>query len=408
MQGVSLLSCLHKFNRYLSYHILKSVQKIGEIIYRHRAVCVTNRPYHILVIRLDEIGDMVMMSPFLREVRRSYPLAHITLVVKPEVYPLVALCPYVDEILTFQKIVGRWAFYVSIWKTFRFARRFLKAPWDLALVPRFDVDVYSAGWIAFFSGAKRRIAYSEHVLSSKESSNRGYDGFYTEVLLPEQQSIKHEVERNLDMLRFLGKTVHHVALEVWTDGKDRETAQRLLGRRLLQNAKKIAVFLGAGRRNKEWPWMSYVAALKKVEKRESIQIILLGAGKETALYGAAFCSAYPAAMNFINQTTLRETIEILRHCDCYFGGDTGPMHLAAALKIPGVALFVNRLTWMPDGLDTAERFGAWQAPFHILRPEHPLLGCEYGCIKNESHCIQQISVDAAVSALMAVLHDEMS
>ena len=70
----------------------------------------------ILVIRLDEIGDMVMMSPLLRELRRNYPSAHITLVVKPAVYNLVELCPYVDETLTFPKANGRGAFYVRLYE----------------------------------------------------------------------------------------------------------------------------------------------------------------------------------------------------------------------------------------------------------------------------------------------------
>ena len=55
----------------------------------------------VLVVRLDEIGDVVMTTPFLRELRRNLPDAWITLVVKPQIYDLVELCPYVDEVLTY-------------------------------------------------------------------------------------------------------------------------------------------------------------------------------------------------------------------------------------------------------------------------------------------------------------------
>jgi len=55
----------------------------------------------VLVVRLDEIGDVVMTTPFLRELRRRLPDAWITLVVKPAAYNLVELCPYVHEVRTY-------------------------------------------------------------------------------------------------------------------------------------------------------------------------------------------------------------------------------------------------------------------------------------------------------------------
>ena len=56
---------------------------------------------NILIVRLDVIGDMILTSGFIREVRANFPQAKITLVVSPLVYPIVELCPYVDEILIF-------------------------------------------------------------------------------------------------------------------------------------------------------------------------------------------------------------------------------------------------------------------------------------------------------------------
>src|SRR3990172_7058464 len=55
----------------------------------------------VLVVRLDEIGDVIMTTPFLRELRRLLPDAWITLVVKPAVHNLVERCPYVNEVLTY-------------------------------------------------------------------------------------------------------------------------------------------------------------------------------------------------------------------------------------------------------------------------------------------------------------------
>jgi len=64
----------------------------------------------LLVIRLDRIGDLVLFSPFLRELRRCAPKARITLVVSPETADLAARCPRVDEVLVFDR-GGRTRFW---------------------------------------------------------------------------------------------------------------------------------------------------------------------------------------------------------------------------------------------------------------------------------------------------------
>ena len=58
---------------------------------------------NILIVRLDVIGDMIITSGFIREVRANFPKARITLVVSPIVFPIVELCPYVNEIFIFDK-----------------------------------------------------------------------------------------------------------------------------------------------------------------------------------------------------------------------------------------------------------------------------------------------------------------
>ena len=55
---------------------------------------------NILVIRTDAIGDFILTSPVLRELRKNYPDSHITLVCNPLVYDLAEKCPYIDEILS--------------------------------------------------------------------------------------------------------------------------------------------------------------------------------------------------------------------------------------------------------------------------------------------------------------------
>ena len=97
---------------------------------------------HVLLVHLAEIGDVIMATPFLREMRRNLPNAWITLIVQPTVYNLLELCPYVNEIMThdwntlepFKNLQRRG-------RAIRLAlRHLIRRRFDLAIVPRWDRD----------------------------------------------------------------------------------------------------------------------------------------------------------------------------------------------------------------------------------------------------------------------------
>ncbi len=355
----------------------------------------------ILVIRLDEIGDMVMMSPFLRELRRNYPSAHITLVVKPAVYNLVELCPYVDETLTFPKANGRGAFYVRLFQSLCFSfRHFRKQRYSLALVPRFDADAgYGAGLLAFLSGAARRIGYSEMVLPSKSLSDKGYDGFYTNVLAPDTGKVCHEVERGIDVLHSLDIRTRDTGLDVWTSEQDDAHAISLLGEKGAQL--RVALFLGAGSPRREWPVQSFIETAKILLRQVNIEWVILGNGKNEVEKAVAFFQSGASCCNLVNQLTLRETISVMRLCDMYLGGDTGPMHMAAALGKPGVVLSCHPVGGDENYCNSPSRFGPYNSDMMILRPI-PFSGCEHGCQGNKPHCITRIPIEEVVQAVLHI------
>lgn len=323
--------------RRLEYFYLRLVIMIANI--RRHHIQMRQPLRKILVIRLDEIGDMVLTTPFLRELRRNYPKAEITLVVKPAVYNLMELCPYVDKIKKFTKINGRWAVFQNINRAKKFAYNELEQDYDLAIVPRFDSDLdYMAGAIAFYTGAGRRIGYAPWVLPRKSKSDAGLEGFYTDFV-PAREGVCHEVERNLDILRYLGCTIENTSLELWIDKHDEQVAKKLLstggGQRLL------VLVLSAGAKHKEWPIENYMGMVEFF-RQENVLPILLGAGENTREYADVFCNACPEAIDLVGKCSLRETYAVMKQCEIFLGGDTGPMHMAVAAGLPGVALFFTQ------------------------------------------------------------------
>lgn len=361
----------------------------------------------ILVIRLDEIGDMVLMTGFLRELRRNNPAVGITLVVKPEIYNLMELCPYVNNVLVYPRPKGRLLVvrkYISAWN---FAHKNLRArKYRAVIVPRWDSDYfYGAGIIAFFSGASERIGYSSKVNIIKRQSDKVYDCLYTKLL--EDCQFRHEAERNYRVLEAMGMEVKDKQLECWTNTDDDCYADTIIER---DDGINIALFLSTSCESKNLDVRIVEGVFAILEKRHLFRAYLLGDIQTSAKLVSAFMKQYPKSINLVGLTTLRQTMAILKKSDLYLGGDTGPMHMAVAAGCRGVAWFSASIKWEYTGLNTPERFGPYSDKFVSLVPNKPLPGCENGCIKNFAHCINEIKVDQIVDAvekqIMIILNEK--
>lgn len=396
-QIIGWMNCL------LKDMIIVFVQRIGNFARASSEQNLKDTVDSILVIRLDEIGDMVMMSPFLRELRRNYPSARITLVVKPAVNNLVELCPYVNEVLSFSRKSGRFSFYHNLWRALLFSYCYLKKEhYDLAIVPRFDADAgYGGGMLAFLSGAKRRVGYSEYVLPHKMISDKGYDGFYTRLLFSKTAVVLHEVERNLDVLRCIDVDIADDSLEVWFDDADRDKYCSILSS-LGDVEVKIVLSISSGSPKREWPAEKFIELIKELAPLKNIAWVIVGAGKRAVTSAREIEKVYPFAINLVNQTTLRETAAIIDACDIYLGGDTGLMHIAAALKKRGVVISCHPIGADEDHANSPKRFEPWKSPMQIVRPR-ALPGCEHGCDREDAHCIREISVEDVKRKVLLLL-----
>src|SRR5438105_3765395 len=231
----------------------------------------------VLVVRLDEIGDVVLTTPFLRELRRNLPNAWITLVVKPAVHNLVELCPYASEVLTYDwGVCGGFAPLQRHWRVLRLAYRYLwPRHFDLAIVPRWDADYYHATFVAYFSGAPWRVGYSENVIDHKRKFKGGLDCLFTDVL--DDKTLKHELEHNLDVIRFLGGTVQEQELEMWFGEEDEAFVERVLkSHGVYPEDLLIAFGPGAGAPTRMWPLPNFVEIGAWLEREYHARIVVVG------------------------------------------------------------------------------------------------------------------------------------
>ncbi len=361
---------------------------------------------HILIIRLDGIGDNVMMTPFLRELRRNHPESFITLLTSEVSYNLFEICPHVDEVIPIRTanftqgyLENRLQNAKSFMETILHGRKV-----DVAMVPRWDIDYYGASFLSFFSGAKYSMAYSEKVLAAKGEANKNYDLLFSFVI--EDCSMRHEVERNLDFLRAVGCSVENDALELWDNEEDKAVADDLLSEfAAMEGRRIIAVGLSAGLERKKWDHKRYLELILRISKEyDALFFVLLG-GNDA--YGVADEITHGFSgtniVNLVGKLTLRQSFSLLKQAFMYVGNDTGIMHIAAAagIRILEISSFPKD-DYLYDC--TTYRFRPWGVPCYIAQPETGRDDCRGLCQEPYAHCINDVSVDEVYSGFKELLN----
>lgn len=379
-------------------------------------------PERILILRLDEIGDFILTTPFLRAIRKRFPDARITLLVNSSVQALAKSCPYIDELVVFP--VKRRSPPFDQAGVYRSARQFAHQSlrdrgFDCALIPRADIDNAGALAMAYHAGIPHRIGFTETTYPLKAVKNRGYDRFLTHALSPGETL--HEVPRTLDLARALGADVRDTRLELWPSDADEASADALL-KSFREPARPLVAFgPGAGIDRRQWPAVSFAELGARLVSRIGAQIVIVGGpadeslGREIASrmggQAAAMGIGQPdlevgessQVLNLAGRTSLGVTAAVLARCTLFVGNDSGPMHMAAGMRTPCVEVSCHPADGNPFGANSPLRFSPWKVPHRVLQPAHAVAPCRAECVMSYAHCIRSIEVDAVFAAATGLL-----
>lgn len=384
----------------------RGTTQLGEPLFRlmgHRrkgAVLDIKAVERVLVIRLDDIGDMVLSTPFLRELRRMVPQAKISLVVKPSVAEFAVGCPFVDEILAYDPgSLGYTPTFQRMQRTMWFSARHLwLRRFDLAIIPRWDADLYHAAYLAYCSGAAWRVGYSECVAHHKRAMNSGFDSLYSHVLM--DSSLKHEVERGLDIIRFIGGTPEHDGLTLWgTEHHEHAVAKMREDLGISPATSQIAFGIGAASAARQWPRERYIELGRWLRKEYDARIVITGGPSdvESAHIMARFLGKH--AINVAGMMTWHQLVILLRSCSLYIGNDSGPMHVAAAAGVSVIEISCHPSNGNPYWSNSPLRFGPWGVPSQVLQPETAMSPCNEYCASLEAHCIRRVDLERVKDAV---------
>lgn len=347
----------------------------------------TLHPRRILVIRLDRIGDVVLSTPVLQALREAFPSAHLAMMVRPACRELVEGNPHLNEVLVYDKDrIGRgWL------SGLRFALGLRRYRFDAALVLHPTVRSHLLVWLA---GIPVRIGYGRKAgwLLTHRLAHR------------KQEGAKSEAEYALEMLRVLGidppaprpfvpvhpESTHRVA--EWLSGAGIEPQETL-----------VAVHPAASARSKRWSPERFAEVADRLIEEGRVRVILVGGAGDSAQVAAVERLMRHRPVNAAGALSLGELAALLSRCRLLIANDSGPVHIAAAVGTPVVAIFGRN----QPGLG-ATRWGPVGAGHVVLQKDVGCPTCLAERCRIDFLCLSTLQADEVYQAAVSVLERSAS
>jgi len=304
----------------------------------------------ILILKPSSLGDVIQALPVLRLLKRHYPGSEIFWWIDAALAPLLEGDPDLAGVVRFER--QRWG-QPRHWPEMLRSIQGLRAH-------RFDLVIdlqclLRSGLFAWLSNGEKLIGLDE--------VREGARGFY-DLAVPRKTFHTHAVDWYLAVLPALGVPVHKNFQ--WLPARP-ESAATINARWPADDAPWMALAPGARWENKRWPARHFTELVRLLAgRRPDLRFAILGGRNDRAL-GETIAQAAPArCLNLCGETSLPEMIEWVRRAAMLVTNDTGPMHVAAALGTPLVALF---------GPTEPRRTGPYGQLENMLRLDLPCSPC---------------------------------
>ena len=322
---------------------------------------------------------MVLLTPALRALKTAYPQSHLALLIRPLVADLMATHPYIDQVMVDSKGTGL-SRLSSFWNLVSEIRR---SNFDLAVV--LHPTSFRNALIPFLAGIPERIG-----------SNVSGRGMLLTQTCADRTDL-HEVHRYLRVLELIDSHESNAKLEFWhTDGDRHAARQILVSHSISPKEHLIGVNLGTTWRTKRWSLENFAAVITQIQKRMNARILLTGSTAEIPLGEALAQIIKVETINLIGKTTLMQLGALIESCNLYLTCDSGPMHIAAAVGTPTIALF---------GPTSPTRHGPYGENHKVIEKPVECRPCyKRKCMrKDQQHlCMTEINPNEVITQILKV------
>lgn len=325
-------------------------------------------PRRILIIKPSAIGDVIHALPVLNLLRRRWPAARISWLATPPCTELLEGHPQLNEVIAFpRRQFGQgWRNPKIAAALFHFMRDLRRRKFDWVI----DLQgLFRSGWLAMQTQAPLRIGFA----NARELAWI----FYTHRVAIRSPDI-HAVDRYIKLASALGCDHSPVEFPIPIDEADRQYIGNLLPK-----GKRFAVLLpGTNWATKRWPVEHFAAIVQPLRERFGLNTIIAG-GPDAA----ELATLIPDSLNLVGKTNLRQLAALLEKADLVIANDSGPMHLAAALARPLVALY---------GPTNPLRTGPYARPNSVIRLDIPCSPC-YSRHCSHQSCLRWLGIEPVLA-----------
>jgi len=263
----------------------------------------------ILAIRSDRFGEFLLIIPALRALKEAYPQAELILAVNQQVQELALAVEWADQVVDWEES----------------KKDLRKYGFDLGVVFNPTKEAHQS---IFLAGIPERIGYDRKW------------GFLLTRKLKDTKHLgdRHEVDCNLELVGLLGIEASNKSLAIKVD---ESLYQYFI------NQKIVIIHPFTSDPLKQWPMERFEELAYRIRSQLDLKVVMVGQSPNSPKLSERI-------INMVNQTTLVELAALLKRGSLVISGDSGPVHLAAAVGTPVIALFRNDL----EG-KTAKRWGPW-------------------------------------------------
>lgn len=334
-------------------------------------------PRKVAVLRASRIGDFLCTIPALRALRAALPEAQIAMITLPMLRDLVARSPYIDRYIAFPGYPGMAEQLFDPHKAIEFFQQMQDEHFDLAL--QMQGSGVNSNPFMLLLGATTTAGF----IRSGDPAGR----LDAALPFPEEQ---HEIRRMLALTTFLGAPFQGEDLEFPLLRSDHRRAATLLA-----GSKPPLIGLHSSARDatRRWPIERFIAAGRELATGYGGTIVLLG---DQQVEGEILARALDTpCLNLMGQTSLPVLGAVIARLAVLITNDTGPAHIAYALRAPSVTIF--------GGGSPALNGPLTNGPHRVLLHAVPCRPCDYATCPIGYPCLEHVTVQEVVEAATSLL-----
>lgn len=265
-----------------------------------------------LLLKPGAIGDLLHLTPVIRQLKKRYPKAGISILVSSQATKSIFVNnPYVDKIFVYEK-KGLHKKFIDF---LNLCREIKKEGYDIIL--NFQRSNLRLWFLIFYLNAKKVLVY-------------------------QKDEKKHAVINHLETLRALNIDLNldDIALDLFLDNESEIFAENFFKLNNMVDKKVIALNPGASHSVNRWSVTHFASLINLVENNSTLKVILIGGREDLHLAEEIIkISESKDVINLVGKINLLELGSILKRCKILVTGDTGPMHIATAVGTKVIALF---------------------------------------------------------------------